>query len=100
MKKLILFSILVISQSVFADVCGRTSQVTTYFETWLEKTCSQVTNEDLKSFTKLSLQACNLENLQKEDLQGLINLETLNLRFNKLQSISEEAFQAIPNLKH
>ena len=82
-------------------VCDRTERVQhAILDAMLrpERNCARVTHEDLSSITYLEL-IWDLPSLRAGDLQGLTNLETLNLSYNKLTALPEDVFDGLTNLE-
>ena len=82
-------------------VCDRTERVQhAILDAMLrpERNCARVTQEDLSSITYLEL-IWDLPSLRAGDLQGLTNLETLNLSYNKLTALPEDVFDGLTNLE-
>ena len=86
-------------------VCDRTEGVKNFIVQQInsdqggDKTCEEITEEDLASLTRVAPRNANIINFKAGDFTGLVNLEILNIRSNPYETLPEGLFRDLGKLK-
>src|SRR5690348_9321278 len=81
------------AQAATVPVCARTPAVTEFIVAQINedqgahKTCADITDADLASLTRVSVEDQNLTTLKVGDFADLPNLEILNIRSSPYQTL-------------
>ncbi|MBT3982308.1 MAG: leucine-rich repeat domain-containing protein [Bacteriovoracaceae bacterium] len=108
--KLVLLVSLIFSSSVFAGgICDRGEDVRNKLLKNLGmKRCADVTAKDLEEVTDLVIiydwgnhkgDKTKMKTITKEDLAGLVNLNELVIQFSEIESLAEDTFWHLKNLR-
>ena len=85
--------------SPFSNVCNRTAIVQSVIVAKVAKmSCSEVTENDLRSISSLALTSKGLTSLQEGDFAGLSSLRNLYLDDNQLSSLPPGVFAGLSSL--
>jgi Leucine-rich repeat (LRR) protein len=98
MKFIILISSFLMATSAFADVCKRSPTVAKWLEKKVGYSCALIAEEDLAQFKELNWSGL-IKELFPGDLDGFVNLETLNLSYNYGLDLPPNIFKDLRNLK-
>lgn len=100
--KLILVIAAFAAQTVMATslpVCDRTPAVKAFIEKAVSKTCDAITDQDLLTIKRISVEKQNIFEFKPDDFTGLTNLEILNIRSNPYTELPEGLLRDLVNLK-
>jgi len=84
---------------MFVPVCDRQAPIQQFLVSTLHKACGQITPAELSQVKRIAVARKGLTTIQPTDLQGLPNLEILNIKSNQLATVPEGIFPRLPALK-
>ena len=82
----------------FLPVCERTKQIKEEIERLLNKSCKDITKDDLLKITSLDLKRKRIKSLKSGDFSGLVNLKELDLSSNYIDELPPELFYDLKEL--
>ncbi len=82
------------------DICFRSNPIIKYLDEVLKKTCSFITNYDLKDIETINLRKTGLTSLNINDFAGFTELKTLDVSENKIKFIPAGFFDLFPKLEN